>query len=404
MKSINKPGVQLLNTIFFNKYRLVEKLGEGTFGMIFKCESSDGLCAFKFEKKRYGRKSLLNTEARIMKELKGYGIPRIISYREEGDYNIMIMELLGKSLEGLMRLYYDERLSLKTVCLLGIEMMKILKNIHEKHYIHRDIKPDNFAIGYSDQDKLYLLDFGLAKQYRSSKTLKQKEMQKNKRLTGTARYASINALKGYDQSRRDDLESVAYVLAYLLRGNLPWQGIAGKTKEEKYAKILYKKQNITPEQLFIGFPKEFCTYINYCKNLEYEEEPNYEYLSDLFKNIILNELKEEIDYKYDWLKDDIDLKKNIKENYITEEGINENENNNLNNSSMLNNSSNSFSLTKGNSLMGFKDFNLNNNIETLYYDDNAEDLNIKKNNNENINDKQKNDEAKKKKGICCIII
>ena len=125
MKSINKPGVQLLNTIFFNKYRLVEKLGEGTFGMIFKCESSDGLCAFKFEKKRYGRKSLLNTEARIMKELKGYGIPRIISYREEGDYNIMIMELLGKSLEGLMRLYYDERLSLKTVCLLGIEMMKI---------------------------------------------------------------------------------------------------------------------------------------------------------------------------------------------------------------------------------------------------------------------------------------
>ena len=333
MKSIHKPGVPQLNTIFFNKYRLVEKLGEGTFGMIFKCESSDGLCAFKFEKKRYGRKSLLNAEAKLMKELKGYGIPRIMSYIEEGDYNIMIMELLGKSLEGLLRQYSEERLSLKTVCLLGIEMLKILKNVHDKNFIHRDVKPDNFAIGYSDQDKLYLLDFGLAKQYRSAKTLKQKEMQKNKRLTGTARYASINALKGYDQSRRDDLESVAYVLAYLLRGNLPWQGIIGKTKEEKYAKILYKKQNITSEQLFIGFPAGFITYIDYCKNLGYEEDPKYEFLINLFKNIILNELKEEIDYKYDWMKDDIDLKKNIKENYITEEGMNDN--NNLNNSSMM---------------------------------------------------------------------
>ena len=299
MKSIHKPGNQLLNTIFFNKYRLVEKLGEGTFGMIFKCESSDGLCAFKFEKKRYGRKSLLKAESQIMQELKGYGIPRIISYIEEGDYNIMIMELLGKSLEGLLRQYSDERLSLKTVCLLGIEMIKILNNIHDKHFIHRDIKPDNFAIGYSEQDKLYLLDFGLAKQYRSAKTLKQKEMQKNKRLTGTARYASINALRGYDQSRRDDLESVAYVLAYLLRGNLPWQGILGKTKEEKYAKILYKKQNITSDQLFIGFPKEFSIYYDYCKNLGYEEEPKYDYLISLFKNIILNELKEDIDNKYD---------------------------------------------------------------------------------------------------------
>ena len=201
--------------------------------MIFKCESSDGLCAFKFEKKRYGRRSLLKAESEIMIELKGYGIPRIISYMEQDDYNIMIMELLGKSLEGLIKQYSDEKLSLKTVCMLGIEMVEILKKVHEKHYIHRDIKPDNFAIGYSDQSKLYLIDFGLAKQYRSSRTLKQKPMQTNKKLTGTARYASINALRGCDQSRRDDLESVGYVVAYLLRGNLPWQGILVKTKEEK---------------------------------------------------------------------------------------------------------------------------------------------------------------------------
>ena len=178
MRSIQSPGIQLINSVFFNKYRLVEKLGEGTFGMIFKCESTDGLCAFKFEKKRNGRKPLLKFESDLMIELKGYGIPNIYSYIEHEDYNIMIMELLGKSLEGLLRQNSSEKLSLKTVCMLAIDILKILQNIHEKHYIHRDIKPDNFAIGYSEQSKLYLIDFGLAKQYRSPKTLQQKPMQK----------------------------------------------------------------------------------------------------------------------------------------------------------------------------------------------------------------------------------
>ena len=398
MKSIQKPGLQLLNTVFFNKYRLVEKLGEGTFGMIFKCESTDGLCAFKFEKKRYGRRSLLQAESEVMIELKGFGIPKIISYIENDDYNIMIMELLGKSLEVLAQQYADEKLSLKTCCMLGIEMLKILKKIHDNHFIHRDIKPDNFAIGYSDQSQLYLIDFGLAKQYRNAKTLQQKPMQKNKKLTGTARYASINALRGYDQSRRDDLESIGYVLAYLLRGNLPWQGIVVKTKEEKYAKILYRKQSITSEQLFFGFPNELCTYINYCKNLGYEEEPKYDYLTDLFKNIIQNQLHEEIDYKYDWLQNDIDLKVNIKENYISVDGGNEND---LNNLSMVNNLSNSFSNSR-NSLSGFNlSFN-DNNLDTGYYDEAAEEINNKKDNK--ILEKQDNiiqNEIKKKKGTCC---
>ena len=398
MKSIQKPGLQLLNTVFFNKYRLVEKLGEGTFGMIFKCESTDGLCAFKFEKKRYGRRSLLKAESEVMMELKGFGIPKIISYIENDDYNIMIMELLGKSLEVLAQQYADEKLSLKTCCMLGIEMLKILKKVHDNHFIHRDIKPDNFAIGYSDQSQLYLIDFGLAKQYRNAKTLQQKPMQKNKKLTGTARYASINALRGYDQSRRDDLESIGYVLAYLLRGNLPWQGIVVKTKEEKYAKILYRKQSITSEQLFFGFPNELCTYINYCKNLGYEEEPKYDYLTDLFKNIIQNQLHEEIDYKYDWLQNDIDLNVNIKENYISVDGGNEND---LNNLSMVNNLSNSFSNSR-NSLSGFNlSFN-DNNLDTGYYDEAAEEINNKKDNK--ILEKQDNiiqNEIKKKKGTCC---
>ena len=406
MKTIQRPGMQLLNTIFFNKYRLVEKLGEGTFGMIFKCESTDGLCAFKFEKKRNGRRSLLRTESEVMIELKGYGIPNIILYIEQGDYNIMIMELLGKSLESLVKQFNDEKFSLKTVCMLAIEILKILKNIPNKHYIHRDIKPDNFAIGYSDQSKLYLIDFGLAKQYRSEKTLQQKPMQKNKRLTGTARYASINALRGYDQSRRDDLESVGYVVAYLLRGNLPWQGIIVKTKEEKYAKILYRKQNVTSEQLFYGFPNELVTFIDYCKNLGYEEEPNYEYMTNLFKDIITKQLKEDIDYKYDWLQNDIDLNKNIRENYIEEVGFNDNEND-LNNLSMLNNlSNNSFSNSRGNSLTGFKDLSFSGkNIDTMHYDEIAEDMDEKDNSNKAEDNKGLEVIASKnKKGVCCLIM
>ena len=125
-------------------------------------------------------------------------------------------------------------------------MINVLEYIHNKHFVHRDLKPDNFVVGLNDLSKyLYLLDFGLAKKYRSSVTLKQYPLINKKKLTGTARYASINALRGFEQSRRDDLESAGYVLMYFLRGSLPWQGIPGKTKDERYKKILQKKNFAT---------------------------------------------------------------------------------------------------------------------------------------------------------------
>ena len=298
------------------------------------------------------------------------------------------------------------------------------------------IEPDNFAIGYSNPSKIYLLDFGLAKKYRSSKTLEQRPMVKNLRLTGTARYASVNALKGYDQSRRDDLESVGYVLAYLLRGSLPWQGIVVKTKEEKYAKILYKKQYISPEQLLEGFPSELVNYIKYCKHLEYEQEPDYGYLTSLFVNIIKNELNEEVDYKYDWIKNDIDLQKSIRENYITEDGINSSY---LNNTSMVNNMNNSTSLLNNNLSIIEKENNINkinenlknkniennikneklgnknieNNIQnenkdTNYYEQVLDENKLDKRNNKNDIDKDNEEDENNKGGrkrrhaACCI--
>jgi serine/threonine protein kinase len=155
---------------------------------------------------------------------------------------------------------------------------------------------------------LFLLDFGLAKKYRSSKTLEQYPYIKKKKLTGTARYASIHALEEMEQSRRDDLESVGYVLMYFLRGNLPWQGLKIKSKEDRYKKILDKKKETTSEQLCKNYPDEFREYLEYSRNLEYTEEPKYEKLKNKFYVLICNKMNESFDYVYDWTTEN-DLKK-----------------------------------------------------------------------------------------------
>ena len=171
-------------------------------------------------------------------------------------------------------------MSVRCVCNIGYQMMEIMEYIHKKHIIHRDIKPDNFVIGRGVKKKyIYILDFGLAKKYRSSRTLEHYPVYKSKNLVGTARYASINALNGLTQSRRDDLEAIGYVLMYFLRGRLPWQGIPVKNKEERYRAIMEKKVATPAEQLCLGFPEEFANYVNYTRNLEYEQDPDYSFLN-----------------------------------------------------------------------------------------------------------------------------
>jgi serine/threonine protein kinase len=295
----------IIGKLFFSKYKAVKKLGEGSFGKVYKAEYNGDDYAIKMESKSK-EQGLLEIEATIMSYLKGPNIPYIKSYGYSGDFNVLVMQLLDKSLEDLINKY--NTFSIKTTAILGYQMVNILQYIHDRHIIHRDIKPDNFVMGANeDNAKLYILDFGLAKKYRSSRTLIQYPYIKKKKLTGTARYASIHALEAYEQSRRDDLESVGYVLMYFLRGNLPWQGLKVRSKEDRYKKILEKKRETSSQDLCKGYPREFFEYVEYTRNLEYEENPNYDLLRKKFMDVLKN-LNEELDYIYDWTTKS-DLKK-----------------------------------------------------------------------------------------------
>ncbi len=287
----------ILDQTFFNKYHCIKRLGQGSFGQIYEAKYKNEKFALKFEN-RNKNYNLLQNEAAIMNYLKGPNIPLVKSYGFTSCYNILVMQLLGKSLEDL--LIEKKFFSMKTVCMLGYQMVNILEFIHEKHILHRDVKPENFVMGLDElSDNVYLIDFGLAKKYRSIKTLIQYPLIKKKQLTGTARYASINALKGYEHSRRDDLESVGYILIYFLKGKLPWQNIKATTKEDKYQKILEKKMEISSKELYKGYPNELAEFLDYTKNIEYNERPNYDMLRKLFDDIMLKE-KYNYDYIYDW--------------------------------------------------------------------------------------------------------
>lgn len=159
------------------------------------------------------------------------------------------MDLLGPSLEDLFN-FCSRRFTIKTVLMLADQMIGRIEFVHCKSFIHRDIKPDNFLMGIGRHcNKLFLIDFGLAKKFRDMRTRCHISYREDKNLTGTARYASINAHLGIEQSRRDDMESLGYVLMYFNRGSLPWQGLKAATKKQKYEKISEKKMSTPVEVL-----------------------------------------------------------------------------------------------------------------------------------------------------------
>ncbi|CCW64364.1 unnamed protein product [Phytomonas sp. EM1] len=213
------------------------------------------------------------------------GIPAVYCFKNESDYNVMVMELCGPSLEDLFN-YCHRRFSLKTVLMLSEQMLNRVEYIHERGLMHRDIKTDNFVFGTAKKSHiLHLIDFGLSKLYWDNRRQVHISFVDGKPLTGTARYCSINAHRGYEQSRRDDLESIGYVLVYLLKGSLPWQGLQDQDRHFKSIKIGEKKIATSPEELCKGLPKEFLEYCRYCRNLSFQERPNYRYLRGLFRRL-----------------------------------------------------------------------------------------------------------------------
>ena len=283
------------------RYRLGKKIGTGAFGEIFEGTDifDNSSVAIKLEHNSVKYPQLL-FEAKLLKSIPSTGIPVMHWFGIAGEYNAMVMDLLGQNLEDLYN-YCAKNFSLKTIIMIIIQMIERLKHVHDNHYIHRDIKPENFLIGKENTEKtIYLIDFGLAKRYRDEYTQIHIPLKENRNLTGTARYASCNAHNGLEQSRRDDMESIAYVILYFFRKKLPWQGLKCKDKNEKHAKIKELKMSITPEKLFEGIPKEFADYLTMVKKLGFEDEPAYKSYIQMF-NKLFKAKEFEMDYIYDWV-------------------------------------------------------------------------------------------------------
>lgn len=292
--------------IVAKNYQITKKLGNGAFGEIWKaCNlKSKQEYAIKFEEIN-SKHQQLYAECRIYlwfhsdSTVLAQAIPQVVYYGIEGNKSIMIMDLLGPSLEDLFT-KCKKKFSVKTVLMCADQMIKRVEYIHMRRIIHRDIKPDNFTIGHNkNSHRIFIIDFGLAKKFMSSagEHIKYRE---GKGLTGTARYASINTHLGIEQARRDDLESLGYVFLYFLRGSLPWQGLKARNIKDKYEKIKEKKILTKVDDLCTGFPEEFNKYLSFCRKLKFTEKPDYSYLRNLFKNLFKS-LGYEYDYQYDWV-------------------------------------------------------------------------------------------------------
>lgn len=291
----------LIDTLIDEHYKLVEQIGKGSFGEIYKGIdiNTNEQVAIKVES-NFAKVPQIQLEARVYKSLiGGFGVPNLYCYGFNRTHNFLIMELMGKSLEDLFQMC-DQKFSLKTVLMLADQMISCVEYVHSKNFIYRDIKPDNFMMGVNQNSNIvYLLDYGLTKNYRDPRTHVHIPYSDNNKLTGTARYASVNTHSGVEQSRRDDLESLGYVWAYFLRGSLPWMGIDSDENKTKNKLICNIKKKTSFEELFSGFPQEFAQYMFNVRQLRFSDQPNYSSLRSLIRKAIIDN-GFVYDYVFDW--------------------------------------------------------------------------------------------------------
>lgn len=329
---------------FFKIYDVLSQIGVGTFGKVFKAlkidDPSDRIVAIKVEKKAKTKISLLNHEAGALCRLSSIpGFPQFIDFIENPFHSYLVMECLGPNLETL-KSTAGGTFSLKTVVTIGCQMLDRLETLHNLGLVHRDIKPENFLVGLHSHNTIYLIDFGLCLYYSNPKSSNtddenkrdveqsqqelwknQEKMEKkvvcsstatqmnkgpvqflagNKKLIGTMRYASINSHLGILAGRRDDLESLAYVLIYFYKGVLPWQNIHNKNLEEQEEAILKKKEE-GEEELCRGLPNQFKIFLKYIKRLKTPEKPDYNHMRRILLEIFRGKEEEE-QLVFEWSK------------------------------------------------------------------------------------------------------
>ncbi|KAG5466683.1 hypothetical protein LSCM1_00853 [Leishmania martiniquensis] len=286
------------------RFRIGRRIGGGSFGDIFEgVDTRTGeIVAIKVERAKTTHPQLLAETQHYTLVSQGRAaayMPTIFGYSSESDFNVMAMELMGLSLEDLHE-QCGGRFSLKTTLMLADQILWLIELVHSRGILHRDIKPDNFIMGRGKKEHhVYIIDFGLAKSYRDPRTHAHIPYKEGKSLTGTARYCSINTHLGVEQGRRDDMEGIGYLLIYLLRGSLPWQGLKAPNKDHKYSTIAHVKMCTSVDVLCNDLPVEFASLINYSRALRFEERPEYGYLRSLFRRLFEREGYQD-DYVYDW--------------------------------------------------------------------------------------------------------
>eukprot|EP00917_Polyrhabdina_sp_WS-2016_P032252 GHVP01068797.1.p1 GENE.GHVP01068797.1~~GHVP01068797.1.p1 ORF type:complete len:690 (+),score=86.28 GHVP01068797.1:1213-3282(+) len=293
-----------------HRWLLRKRLGGGSFGDIFVGvnKEKNETVAVKIEKTTSKYPQLM-LEAKVYRALHGAaGVPRTHWYGVVDTWNVLVIDLLGPSLENVFA-KNKRKMSVKSVVMIALQMLTRLELLHSRMYIHRDVKPDNFLIGSSNEidntfptyplPLLYMIDFGLSKRFKDAFG-RHINYRDGKSLTGTARYASVNTHLGIEQSRRDDLEGLMYVLIYLLKGRLPWQGIKAERIEDKYKKIMKKKIELGVEELCEGCPSEFKMILKYFRSLKFASKPEYQVVRRLLNRILERELITAPGFRFDW--------------------------------------------------------------------------------------------------------
>ena len=304
----NEINKTFKSKLIFGKYSIKYLISKGSFGEVYLGTNvlNNKDYAIKMERTSKGE-SLLKEEAYVLLFLKGPGLPNVITFGISGRYHILIENLLGKSIYNIW-LEKEKKFNIKDTCMFAIQALERVEYVHSKNYLHRDIKPANFLVGNPDQSQIYLIDFGNARKYRSSRTGKHLPFSRNYKIYGTTIFLSLNVLKGIEQTRKDELESLGLVIIYLYKGYLPWSNYKFKDIFQALEKIKAIKENLSMKQLCHGLPIEMFEYMNYIKNMSFEDTPDYRYLQSLFLNI-LKKIGEKNDLFFSWVDKSIVPKK-----------------------------------------------------------------------------------------------